>query len=71
MCYINMQTSRICYSQFYLHSDGWALQGTHNNQQYQLEGGDDIYCGGGGGGQLEVGQGGGAMVALCGYQLRW
>jgi hypothetical protein len=37
--------------------------GTHNNQQNQWEGGDDVYCGGSGGGQLEVGQGKGAMAA--------
>jgi hypothetical protein len=37
--------------------------GTKNNQQYQWEAGDDVYCGGGGGGQPEVGQGGGAMAA--------
>ncbi len=37
--------------------------GTNINQQYRWEGGDDVNCGGGGGGQLEVGQGGGAMAA--------
>ncbi len=36
---------------------------TRNNQQYLWEGGDEVYCGGGGGGQLEVEQGEGAMAA--------
>ncbi len=31
-----------------------TMMGTNNNQQYQWEGGDDVYCGGGSGGQLEV-----------------
>jgi hypothetical protein len=37
--------------------------GIHNNQQYQWDGGDDIYCDGSGGGQPKVGQVGGAMAA--------
>jgi hypothetical protein len=39
------------------------MTGTHNNQQYQWESGDDDYCGSGGAGQLEVGQGKGEMAA--------
>jgi hypothetical protein len=40
-----------------------TTMGTYNIQQYQWEGGDDVYGGGGGGGQPEVGQGEGATAA--------
>jgi hypothetical protein len=30
-----------------------TTMGTHNNPQYQWEGGDDVFCGGGDGGKWQ------------------
>jgi hypothetical protein len=47
----------------YMTNNDKTMMGTHNNERFRWEGGDNIYYDGGGGGQLEERQGKGATTA--------